>query len=126
MKTLIRGKIVDFVPFFNGYLSGEGVLAIGEKGEFPLTVDTGFSGGIALPEEILEKMGIEFIGYEAFSLATGDIVELPMYLGKVIIGKDEIKTWFIPGDLLLGMEFLSSRWSVLSLNFEDGTVTLTK
>lgn len=126
MRTLIRGEIADFVPSFNGYLGEEGVLVLSEDGDFPLTVDTGFSGGIALPQEILEKMKIEFFGYDTFTLATGDIVELPMYLGKVVVRKYEIETWFIPGDLLIGMEFLSSTGSVLSLNFEDKTVKLMK
>lgn len=126
MRTLIRGKIVDFIPSFNGSLNENGALAIDEDGDFPLTVDTGFSGGIALRKEILEKMRVEFFGYNTFTLATGDIVEIPMHLGKVSVGKDEIETWFIPGDLLLGMEFLSSIGAVLSLNFEDQTVRLTK
>ena len=89
-------------------------------------MDTGFNGGIALPEEILDRMKIEFFGYDTFTLASGDIIELPMYLGNVIIKKDEIETWFIPGDLLLGMEFLSSTGTVLSLDFEDETVKLTR
>lgn len=47
MKTLIRGKIVDFVPFFNGFINDDGILILHEDGDFSLTVDTGFSGGIA-------------------------------------------------------------------------------
>ncbi len=47
-----------------------------------MTVDTGFSGGIALPKEILEEMDIELIDFGIFRLATGDEVELPLFWVK--------------------------------------------
>jgi predicted aspartyl protease len=126
MKVLVRGKIANFVPTFTGYLN-KGVLDIGNANEdLSLTVDTGFSGGIALPQKILNKMKIEFFGYDTFTLATGEVTELPMFLGKVIVGTHEIKTWFIPGDSLLGMEFLSATGSLLLLNFKNQTVQLAK
>ena len=125
MRTLVRGEIIDFVPVFNAYLS-DGVLIISEDGDFSLTVDTGFSGGVALPEETLGKMNVEFFGYDTFSLATGEVVELPMSLGIVILGGREIETWFIPGDSLLGVEFLASAGSGLSLNFRNSVVKLTR
>ena len=97
-----------------------------EDGKFFLTVDTGFSGGIALPVETLEKMDVEFFGYDTFTLATGDIVELPMFISKVIVKEQAIETWFIPGDSLLGMEFLSTAGSALFVNFEEGIVKLMR
>lgn len=124
MKTLIRGKIVDLIPFFNGSLNNSGSLLLSEKGDICFTVDTGFSGGIALSEEVLDKMDVEFFGYNTFTLATGDMVELPMFLGKVILGGHQIEIWFIPGDSLLGMEFLTLAGSELLLNFQDETVKL--
>lgn len=126
MRTLIQGRIVDFVPYFNGSLVESGALVLSEDGDFSLMVDTGFSGGIAIPEEILDEIEVEFFGYNTFTLATGDIVELPMYLGKVFLRGREIETWFIPGDSLLDMEFLSSAGTALSLNFEDETVKLMR
>ncbi|MFQ5865886.1 MAG: hypothetical protein ACE5IW_11725 [bacterium] len=126
MKTLIRGKIIDFVPSFIGSLGEGGTLVLGEDEGFSFTVDSGFNGGIALPDEILEKMEVEFFGYDTFTLATGDFVELPMYLGKVVVKGTEIETWIIPGDSLLGIEFLSSAGSALYLNFEDDTIELMR
>jgi predicted aspartyl protease len=126
MKTLIRGKIEDLVPFFNGYVDDSGTLIIQGDGNLALTVDTGFSGGIALPEEILEEMDIELIDYGTFELATGDEIELPVYWGKVMVKDDEIETWFVPGELLLGMEFLSSLGSRLSFDFGKEEVRLLK
>ena len=124
MRTLLRGAIEDFVPFFNGFVDEEGILILREKGDFSLTVDTGFSGGIALPEGILEEMDIELIDFGSFRLATGNEVELPVFWGNVVVGDYEIETWFIPGDLLLGMEFFSFAGSFLSLDFGKEEVEL--
>ncbi len=124
MKTLISGKIKDFVPFFNAYPDEEGNLVIAEDGAFSMTVDTGFSGGIALPPDVIEKMGLEMVDFDTFKLATGEIIELPVFLGKVILENNRIETWFIPGDSLLGMEFLSSLGRILFLNFEEETIKL--
>lgn len=126
MRTLVRGEILDLVPSFKGSIGQGGDLVISESGDFALTVDTGFSGGIALPEEILDGMEGDFFGYDTFTLATGEVVELPMYLGRVILRNRVIQTWFIPGDFLLGMEFLSAAGSLLSLHFREGIVRLSK
>jgi len=120
---LIQGEIIDFVPLFKACVRKEGLI-LGEEGDFLITVDTGFSGGIALPEKLLDETDMEFIGYDTFTLATEEIVELPMFLGKVIIKKHEIETWFIPGNLLIGMEFLSIAGKVLTINFKKAMVEL--
>ncbi|MFQ6087650.1 MAG: hypothetical protein ACE5K0_01945 [Candidatus Methanofastidiosia archaeon] len=124
MRTLIRVEIEDFVPFFNGFVDEDGTLVLQKDGDFPLTVDTGFSGAIALPEEILERMNVELIDFGIFRLATGNEVELPVFWGKIVIGDYEIETWFIPGDSLLGMEFFSLAGSYLSLDFKKEEVNL--
>ena len=124
MRVLIKGKIENLVPLINAAADKEGTLVLREDGDFPLTVDTGFSGGIAVPKEILETMGLELIDFGIFRLATGEEVELPVFWGKVAIKDQGIETWFIPGDSLLGMEFLSLAGSRLSLDFERGEVGL--
>lgn len=126
MRTLIKGKIEDSVPYFSGSVDEDGMLVLGENGDFSLTVDTGFSGGIALLEEILEEMNVEIIDYEIFRLATGAEVELPVFWDKVKVKDQKIETWFVPGDLLLGMEFLSLAGSRLSFDFEKEDVKLLK
>jgi predicted aspartyl protease len=125
MRTLIQGEIIDFAPLFKAYVKKEGLL-FGEEGNILLTVDTGFNGGIALPWETLDEMDVEFIGCATFTLATGEVVELPMFLGKAIIKNQGIETWFIPGDLLAGIEFLSIAGKVLTLNFEEAIVKLKR
>lgn len=126
MKTIIRGEIDDFVPFFNAFVDDDGALILQEDGNFSLTVDTGFSGAIALPEEILDQMDIELINFGIFRLATGEEVELPVFWGKVVMRDYEIETWFIPGDSLLGMEFLSLAGSKLSFDFKKEEVELVE
>ena len=126
MRTLIRGEIEDFVPFFNGFVDEDGILILQEDGDFSLTVDTGFSGGIALPEQILEEMDVKLIDFGVFRLATGHEVELPVFWGTVVIRNYEIETWFIPGDSLLGVEFLSLAGSLLTLDFEKKEVKLAE
>ena len=111
------------VPVFHA-IAGEGALVLDEDGGIPLTVDTGFSGSIALPMDLLDAIGAELVDYGVFRLATGDEVELPVYWGKVGVGTKEVETWFIPGDSLLGMEFLSLVGSTLSLDLEGGLVEL--
>jgi len=126
MKLLMQGEIINFIPFFQSCLSDDGDLILDDCGDMSLTVDTGFSGGIALPVEILNDMNVDFFGYDTFTLATGKVVELPMFIGKVALRNYLLDTWFIPGDYLLGMEFLSSAGSILSLNFQKHLVKLMK
>ena len=64
--------------------------------------------------------------FDTFKLVTGEIIELPVFSGKVIIKEDTIETWFIPGDSLLGMEFLYSAGKNLFLNFENNMVNMDK
>ena len=125
MEVIIKGGITDFVPFFNAFVEGENLI-FNEDGNQTLTIDSGFNGGIALPGEVLEEMGLELVDYDTFRLATGEIVELPVFLGKVIIKDFEVETWFIPGDWLLGMEFLSAVGREPVLNLAEGTVKLTR
>ncbi len=124
MSTRLRGVIEALVPVFHAHIDDDGVIALGEGGDMPLRVDTGFSGSIALPSELLGRIGAELVDFGVFRLATGDEVELPVYWGKVSVGAVELETWFIPGDSLLGMEFLSLVGSSLSMDLERGVVEL--
>lgn len=124
MKTLIKGNIEKFVPVFGASLNKNAVFTLTDSGNISMTADTGFSGGIALPAKILEKMNIELVDYDTFRLATGKIIELPVFIGKVVVKNHEVETWFIPGDFLLGMEFLFSAGSALLLNFKEDDIRL--
>ena len=124
MKVRIYGTIENFVPSFSAYLDGDKNLILSEDGDLSLSIDTGFSGGVALPDKIIDEMCLELIDFDTFRLATGEIVELPVFLGKIIIKNYVVETWFVPGDSLIGMEFLALAGSILSLNFKEGIVKL--
>jgi len=125
MGVLLRGTIVENVPLFKASIRKR-MLMLDGKGDLALTVDTGFSGGIALPSTILENIDAELAFYDTFKTATGEIIELPVYTGSVKIKNKTVDTWFIPGDSLLGMEFLSSIGNRLSFTLDKRTVRLSK
>jgi predicted aspartyl protease len=125
MKTIFRGEINDFVPFIKASIN-DGMLAITDDGNLSMTVDTGFSGGIALPLKLIKRLGLEQVVYDRFQLGTGKFVDLPVFLGKVIVKNKAIETWFIPGDSLIGMEFLYSIGSALNFDLKKDVVKLAK
>lgn len=124
MSLLIKGDITNFIPIFRGNFDPNKGLVITRDGDISLTVDTGFSGGVALPLDVLEELNFKLAFYDTFKIATGEVIELPVYLGNATITDVEVETWFIPGDFLLGMEFLSSIASLLSFDFQKEKVRL--
>jgi len=125
VKTIFRGKIEDFVPFTRASIKNK-MLAINERGNFLMTVDTGFTGGVALPNKIIKQLGLKPVVYDKFRLATGKMVALPVFRGKVFVKNKVIETWFIPGDSLIGMEFLYSAGSTLTFSLKKNAVKFTK
>jgi len=119
MKTIVSGWIEDFVPKVSGYINDEGILVLKEANQLKFTVDTGFSAGISLPKEFLDIMDIEPMGYEPFELATGKIIELPVFVGTCIVNDFKVEARFISGDFLIGMEFMTMVSSRLILDFEN-------
>ena len=123
MTASIQGEIEALVPVIKARIVG-GALVMDPEGDLPLTVDTGFSGSIALPGDLIDDLGAELVDFGVFRLATGKQVELPVHWGKVLVGDEVIETWFIPGDSLLGMEFLTLIGSTLSLDLERGLLEI--
>lgn len=123
-RVLLKGDIVSHTPYFYARVDSEH-LVLGENGDIQLVVDTGFTGAVALPQELIERMGLEMVAETAFTLANGEKVTLPVYLGRARIpGGNEVETWFVPGDYLLGVEFLSGIGETLVLEFSANTVSL--
>ena len=119
----LTGRIHENCPVVRARVK-EGVLIVRRAGPEELLVDTGFTGAIALPARLLSRLRLTFIAVDTFTLATGEAVDLPAYAGVVRIGRRRVRTWFIPGDLLIGTDFLRSVCSQLSLDFEADSVTL--
>ncbi len=119
----LAGRIEENCPVLRARVK-DGVLILAKTGPEKLLIDTGFTGAIALPRRLLKRLRLEFVAFDSFTLATGQIVDLPAYTGMVTIGRWEVRTWFIPGDLLIGMDFLRSVYSKVVLDFEMDSVTL--
>ena len=126
METVISGKIEEFVAFFKARFDINGNFILDEKGSIPMSVDTGFNGGIALPFETIDSMGLEFKYFATLELATGEIRDLPVFSGRVFVKDRLIDTFFMPGKYLIGMSFLAATGSVLSFNFNKSEVKLIK
>lgn len=123
MRVLLQGKIDEFVPKVTGYIDEAKILTLEENANLEFSVDTGFTGGIALPENFLAQLNVKFIGYELFSLATGEIIDLPVYTGTTIVSNFQIETRFVPGDFLIGMELMSAISPRLVFDFERNLLT---
>lgn len=120
----VRGMIKDQAPVLAGWVDSKGKLCLGRRGPQSFIVDTGFTGAIAVPEEMLSSLDVEHIGYDTFMLATGQEVELPVFLGEVRIARRRVQTWFIAGEHLIGMEFLGVAFSLFQIDFRRGTWAL--
>jgi len=119
----LTGRIQANCPIARGRITG-GIFHIGRTGPLELVIDTGFSGAIALPHPLLKRLALQFIATDSFTLATGEVIDLPAYAGMVQIGPRRIRTWFIPGDHLIGIDSLRSAFSRMTLDFDRDLVTL--
>lgn len=120
---ILAGRIRENCPVVRGRVK-DGILILGKTGPEEMLIDTGFTGAIALPRRLLRRLRLDFIAVDSFTLATGQMVDLPAYTGMVRIGRREVRTWFIPGDFLVGMDFLRSISSRVVIDFETDSVTL--
>lgn len=70
-------------------------------------MDTGFSGSLAIPISVGCEIGLEPVGNAKVIVASGEAIPVPIFLGRVLIGEDEIDSIYIvlPGsdEVLLGM-----------------------
>ncbi|MDI6449129.1 hypothetical protein [Anaerobaca lacustris] len=126
MKAVLRGEIRNSVPYFRYRLGSDGTLELSSRHGNEITADTGFTGAIALPEDALERMAVEFAAVEEFRLADGQRVQLPIFWGAVHLNGKSFETWFIPGDPLVGMEFFEVAGTQLNLDFKTGTICLKR
>ncbi|MDP1721848.1 MAG: hypothetical protein Q8L37_01430 [Candidatus Gottesmanbacteria bacterium] len=81
-------------------------------------IDTGFSGGLVLPESYKSQMKQEPIGYQEYELADGTIVLFTVYNVQVRYGKTikRVSAFFTKSsEGLVGIEFLTGLKFVLDL-----------
>ena len=71
-------------------------------------LDTGFSGAIAIPISIGCELGLEPVGDASVIVASGEVIDTPIFIGKLEIGGDIKDCIFIvlagSTEVLLGME----------------------
>lgn len=122
---IVRGEIRNHTPTVRARLWRGRILQVGQPGSIAFVVDTGFTGGISVTEGILRRLNLDFIGFDTFTLATGDEVELPMFLGEASVRGRRIETWFVLGENLLGMEFLASAFDHLQVDLRRRQLRMT-
>lgn len=90
-----------------------------------VVVDTGFTGELMLPGDLIEILGLPRVGEIRIILGDGSQADLDMYLA-VIVWRDEkriVQTLRTDGKPLIGMSLLYGNRLILDI-VTDGTVTI--
>jgi predicted aspartyl protease len=128
--TPLHGVVVNHTPYVLGNVLKRGVLRLETTPAPPrakrifIAVDTGFTGCFSLPEETLAHLKLDFLGYEGYVLANRQKVDVPPFSGRVVAGTAAYETRFIPGQGLMGVEFMSTLFGRLEVDFRAGSLTL--
>lgn len=98
---------------------------VGPEGtrSFDAIIDTGFNGGLAIPPDWIEALGLPRAGHEQMVLADGSVTGAYLYDGYVILDEEayDVVVTEAPGTPLAGTDLF---WGFsLYIEFEsDGTV----
>ena len=52
-------------------------------GFFPAVIDTGFNGTLSLPDPLIRRLGLRWIGHESYEIAAGDVVWEKVFVGRI-------------------------------------------
>ncbi len=91
-------------------------------------IDLGFTGAAVLPVEIAVPLGMELNGFSLLELADGREQTFFTFAATVVLGSLEVPVDLIVterGTPLVGTALLQALEALLSLNFHEGTVTLS-
>jgi clan AA aspartic protease len=73
-------------------------------------LDTGFSGSLAVPVSLGCELGLESLGNGRVIVASGEIIAVPLFAGKIRIGTDEKDCVYLiiggADQVLLGMSII--------------------
>ncbi len=86
-------------------------------------VDTGFNGYLSPPASFAKNW--YFSGYEQYEIATGDIVEQKVYLGKILWNRKIRDVYAVTShadDILIGTKLL--RQNILVIDFAKKRVSI--
>lgn len=124
MRIRISGRISDAEPRLPTRID-RGRLILGQRGHESITMDSGFTGSIAIPEEWANRLDLQYAGIQQFELANGQIVEFPTYLGSVRFGRtNHLFEFIVTGEALLGMEFFEKLGALVTFNCKSGHVLI--
>ena len=96
-----------------------GLILAGKIKQFDAIIDTGFNGFISIPHKIIEQTSWQFIGYEAYELASGETIKDKVFLGDIVFSKTIKYTYILSNktnDILIGTKLLAGK--ILSINFK--------
>lgn len=88
-------------------------------------IDTGFNGTLSLPEKLAKQYGWQWVGYESYQIATGDVVQEKVFLGRIRWFKQTQDIAAVAShadDILIGTKLL--RRSKLWIDFSKKKLTL--
>ena len=128
--TALFGVIRNHTPHVLANILKGGILRLEttpapeEVARILITVDTGFTGGFSLPEEQMAHLKLDFLGYVSYVLADGRKADTPTFMGEAMVESKVIQTRFIPGQPLMGIEFMEAAFSSLAIDFRSGQLTL--
>ena len=57
--------------------------AAGNPHSVEVALDTGFTGSLSLPTEVVHRLGLSSVGQRTFELASGDLFEFDVYLAVI-------------------------------------------
>ena len=86
---------------------------------FNAIIDTGFNGFISIPHKIIKQTSWQFIGYEAYELASGETMKDKVYLGDILFCKQKLYTYILANktdDILIGTKQFANK--ILTINFK--------
>ena len=55
----------------------------GRPSPIELVLDTGFSGSLSLPADVVDRLGLRWVGQRTFELANGELFDFDVYLTVV-------------------------------------------
>jgi clan AA aspartic protease len=102
-----------------------GSLPNGPKSSVSVWVDTAFNGGLVLPREVIERLGLKQYSSTPAILADGQLVELPTYTCYLDWFGSEYRTQVVANEgnyPLLGTTLLAGR--ELLISYKGCKVTL--
>ena len=119
---MIKGKIVDNQE---AIIELE-VIGINQPEKIEVVIDTGFTGELTLPSDLIDRLGLPRVGDLPVILGDGNEVDVDLYLGIVLWqGEERIGQVLSTDDskALVGMSLLYGNRLILDV-VTDGEITI--